>query len=61
MWSSLWIVPVAVASESHAPDGFDSVSVSVSPSSSWASSRTATDTVFDVSPTAKVSVPDAAV
>ena len=53
------IVPVASASFSQAlpPEGFESVSVKVSAPSSWASSSTGTETVFAVSPGAKVSVP----
>jgi len=38
-----------------------SLSFTVSPSSSWASSSTCTLTVFDLSPAAKVSVPHTAV
>ena len=55
------IVPVAVASWSHAlpREGFESVSVNVSSPSSWASSSTGTDTVLSVSPGAKLSVPEA--
>ena len=45
----------------YAPDGFESVSVSVSLPSSWASSSTGTETVFSVSPAAKLSVPFVAV
>ena len=55
------IVPVATPSARYAPDGFVSVSVSVSEPSSWESSRTATLTVFAVSPGAKVTLPVAAV
>ena len=55
------IVPVASASRIRAPVGSDKVSVSVSPPSSCASLRTATSTVFSVSPGSKVSVPEAAV
>ena len=50
-----------VASEMPVPTAFDSVRVSVSPPSSMASSSTVTFTFFRVSPTANVSVPDAAV
>ena len=57
----LLIVPVAEASEICAPVAFESVSVSVSLPSSCASSSTATDTVFSVSPAANVSVPLACV
>ena len=53
------IVPVASPSVSRPPEGFDSVTVS--PPSSWASSSTGTDTVFDVWPAAKRSVPLVAV
>ena len=59
--SEFSIVPVASPSRIRAPDAFESVSVSVSPSSSWASSSTGTFTVFAVSPGAKVSMPLAAV
>ena len=59
--SVLLIVPVAEASPSLAPDGFDNVSVIVSAPSSWESSSTATSTVFAVSPAAKLSVPLSAV
>ena len=55
------MVPVAVPSARYAPDGFESVSVSVSLPSSCASSSTGTETVFSVSPAVKVSVPLAAV
>ena len=57
------MVPVAVASESQAllPEALLKVSVKVSSSSSWSSAVTATETVFAVSPGAKVSVPVAAV
>ncbi len=51
------MVPVAAPPSSVAPDGFDSVSVKVSSSSSAVSTRT----VSEVAPAAKVSVPDAAV
>ena len=57
MWSVLLMVPVAEPSSMYAPDAFDSVSVSVSEPSSWASSSTGTETVFSVSPAAKVSLP----
>ena len=62
--SELRMVPVAVASPSRtvsAGRGFDSVRVSVSPSSSCASSSSATETFFAVSPAAKASVPEVAV
>ena len=57
--SLLWIVPVASRSPdlSSAPSGFDSVSVNVSPLSSWASSVIGTDTVRSVSSELNVSVP----
>ncbi len=45
----------------YAPCGFESLSVNVSLPSSCESSSSATETVFAVSPGAKVSVPDAAV
>ena len=45
----------------YAPCGFDSRRWNVSLPSSWASSRIATETVFSVSPAAKLSVPLAAV
>ena len=53
---SLVIVPVASPSEIDAPEAFPSLNVSVSPLSSWESGSTATGTVFEVSPAAKVSV-----
>ena len=59
--SSSSIVPVASASPSVAPDGFDSSTVNVSSSSSAESSAVCTRTVCDVAFAAKVSVPDAAV
>ena len=43
----------------YAPEGFESVSVSLP--SSWASSSTGTETVFSASPAAKVSAPLVAV
>ena len=55
------IVPVASPSASHAPDTFDSVSVSVSSPSSCASSSTVTSIVPDESPGWNESVPVAAV
>ena len=55
------IVPVASPSAMSAPLALDSRSVKVSSPSSCASSSTATDTVFRVSPAANDSVPDAAV
>ena len=61
MWSLLVIVPVAEPSAMWAPEAFDSVRLSVSLPSSCASSSTATETVFPVSPAAKVSVPLVAV
>ena len=54
------IVPVASPSSSHAPDAFDSASVKVSSPSSWASSSTSTEIVFDDSPAWNESVPLAA-
>ena len=52
------MVPVAVASVMRVGAlAFESVSVTVSPSSSWASSMTGTETVFSRSPASKVSVP----
>ena len=50
-------VPVASESASVAPSGLLSRSRKVSPLSSTVSSMTVTDTVFSVSPGAKVSVP----
>ena len=61
MWSVFSIVPVASLSARYAPDGFESVTVSVSLPSSWESSSTATATVFEVSSGAKVRVPESAV
>ena len=51
------IVPVASASSISAPAALLSVSVSVSPLSSTASSAIGTEIVFDVSPGVNVSVP----
>ena len=53
------MVPVAVASLSHAlpPEALLKASVKISSPSSWSSSITATETVFAVSPGAKLSVP----
>ena len=61
--SSSVMVPVAAAAllESTALVGLDRVSVNVSFASSSASSKTATDTVLVVSPTANVNVPEAVV
>ena len=60
--SEFSIVPVATPSAITAPPvGFDSETVNVSPPSSTASSSSATLTVFDVSPAAKLSVPVVAV
>ena len=59
--SSSLIVPIPLASSSVAFDGFDSVSVKVSFSSSTESSVVETLTVVDVSFALNVSVPDAAV
>ena len=59
--SEFRIVPVASPSRIRAPEAFESVSVSVSSVSSWASSSTGTSTVFAVSPGSKVSVPLVAV
>ena len=61
MWSLFSMVPVASPSARYAPDGFESVTVSVSEPSSWESSSTATATVFEVSSGAKVRVPESAV
>ena len=58
------MVPVAVPSaiRTYADGvGFESVSVTVSPPSSWASSSTGTETVFEVSLNPKLSVPEVAV
>ena len=56
--SLLRIVPVASRSPdlSPAPSGFDSLSVNVSPSSSWASSVIGTDTVRSISRELNLSV-----
>ena len=62
--SLLLIVPVAVASPSFAVadgTGLESVNVIVSDPSSWVSSSTSTETVFSVSPMAKLNVPESAV
>ena len=59
--SVLKIVPVASASARDPPAGSLSISRNVSPLSSTSSSMIATDTVFSVSPGAKVSVTDVAV
>ena len=59
--SEFSIVPVASPPQIRAPAAFESVSVSVSPVSSCASSSTGTFTVFAVSPGSKVSVPLVAV
>ena len=59
--SSVVIVPVAVARAMVAPDGLDNVTVSVSVGSTVASPVTATVTVCEITPGAKVSVPEAAV
>ena len=58
--SSSAMVPVASSSPSVAPDGFDSVSVKVSSSSTAESSAVSTRTVCDVTFAGKLSVPDAA-
>ena len=55
---SFSMVPVASPSAMTAPLGLLSSSRRVSAPSSCASSSTATDTVFEVSPAAKVSVPE---
>ena len=54
------MVPVAVPSASSAPNGRESVRVSVSLPSSCASFNTGTETVFRVSPGAKRTAPDTA-
>ena len=61
--SSLRMTPFALAwtPRRYAPCGFESSSRMTSLPSSMASSRTGTETVFAVSPAAKVSVPDVAV
>ena len=51
------MVPVAVPSTIRAPKASESVSVTVSAPSLWASSSTGTEMVFEVSLTAKVSEP----
>ena len=58
--SSLRMVPVATARDSVAPVGFDSVTVKVSSGSTAVSPVTATVMVLEVSPAAKVSVPEPA-
>ena len=55
------MVPTASPSAMVIPDAFESLSVSVSSPSSMASSSTGTETVFAVTPAAKVSVPLVAV
>ena len=64
IWSVLVMVPVAVPSDirTYADGvGFESVSVTVSPPSSCSSFSTGTETVFEVSNSPKVSVPEVAV
>ena len=56
MASVFTMVPVPSASAMGAPSAFESTSVIVSSPSSWASSSTATSTVFTVSPRANTSV-----
>ena len=55
--SEFSIVPVATPAAITAPVGFDSTNSNVSPPSSTASSSSATLTLFDISPAAKLSVP----
>ena len=57
--SAFSIVPIASPSVIRPDEGLDNRSVNVS--SSWESSSTATETVFDRSPALKVSVPLVAV
>ena len=59
--SSVMIVAVAVARARVAPDGVDNVTVNVSVGSTVASPVTATVTVCEITPGAKVSVPEPAV
>ena len=59
--SSVRIVPIAVARAIVAPDGLDNVTVNVSVGSTVASPVTATVTVCEITPGAKVSVPEPAV
>ncbi len=55
--SSVWIVPFAVAVPNEAPVGADRVTMKVSLFSMSVSPTTLSVIVFDVSPTAKLSVP----
>ena len=59
--SSLTIVPVADAVAIVAPDALDSETVRVSSGSTAVSPATTTPTCCEVTPGAKLSVPDAAV
>ena len=59
--SSLVMVPVAVAVPRVAPDGVDNVTVNVSVGSTVVSPVTATLRVWEVTPAAKVRVPEFAV
>ena len=59
--SSLVMVPVALASDRVAPEGFDKVTVTVSPGSTVVSPRTPMLIVCETWPAAKVSVPEVAV
>ena len=59
--SSLVMVPVAVAVPRAAPDGFASFTVSVSSDSTAVSPVTETFNFWEVTPGAKVRVPEAAV
>ena len=60
MWSLFSMVPDATASAMIAPSSFHRYSHIASSPSSWASSSTATLTVFTVSPGANTSVPEPA-
>ena len=59
--SSVKIVPVAVAPAMVTPDGADNVTVKVSLGSTAVSPMMPTCTVWEVTPGAKVMVPDSAV
>ena len=59
--SSVRMVPIAAARASVAPDGLDSVTVNVSIGSTAVSPMTATLTVCETTPGAKVIVPEPAV
>ena len=59
--SSFRMVPMAVPSAMVAPDGLERVTVKVSSASSTVSARMSTWIILEVSPGAKVTVPDVAV